>query len=110
MNNDYETVLRTPDLGPGTIAEVRAHGRDLALANVRQTYYALTARCPADGTNLARDGRLVDDRIICPNDHSAYDVRTGDRTDRQGRGLERYDVRISENEIRVGPAVTGAAR
>lgn len=111
MENEYETVLRTPDLGPGAVAAVRAHGRDLAIANVGQTYYALDAHCPNDGTDLAREGRLVDDRLICPHDRATYDVRTGDRIDRRGEGLERYDVRIAANEIRVGPPVAdGASR
>ncbi|HUF51464.1 MAG TPA: Rieske 2Fe-2S domain-containing protein [Longimicrobiales bacterium] len=99
---EFETVLRTPDLGPGSIAEVQAHGRDLAVANVGQTYYALEATCPVDGTNLAREGRLVDDLLVCPHDDARFDVRTGERID--GRGaLQRHEVRVEGNDVRVGP-------
>ncbi|HEX2168267.1 MAG TPA: Rieske 2Fe-2S domain-containing protein [Longimicrobiales bacterium] len=101
--SEFETVLRTPELGPGAIAEVQAHGRDIAVANVGQTYYAFDAICPVDGTNLARSGRLDGDLLICPNDDAHFDVRTGERVDGDG-ALRSRSVRIEGNEIRVGPA------
>lgn len=100
---DYETVLRTADLGPGNIVEVEAHGRPLALANVGQTYYALDAECPSDGTNLAREGRLEGDLLICPHDASAFDVRNGVRVSGRGSALRSYSIQVAGNEIRVGP-------
>jgi nitrite reductase/ring-hydroxylating ferredoxin subunit len=98
----FETVLRTPQLGPGTMAEVNAHGRALALANIGQTYYAVEARCPIDGTNLARDGRLEGELLICPNDEARFDVRTGRRIDGAGE-LRPRAIRVEGNEVRVGP-------
>jgi nitrite reductase/ring-hydroxylating ferredoxin subunit len=107
--SEYETVLRTPDLGPGAIKPVQAHGRDMAVANVGQTYYALDATCPVDGTDLARDGRLVGDFLICPNDDARFDVRTGARVD--GReALRAHAVRVEGNEVRVGPPRNDAGR
>lgn len=103
---DFEPVLRTPELGPGEIREVEAHGEMLALLNVGQTYYALDARCPSDDTNLARVGRLSGDHLECPVDHATYDVRTGERVDDgDGPGLRMFAIEVSGNEIRVGPAV-----
>ena len=99
---EYETVLRTPELGPGALTEVEAHGRTLALANVGQTYYALEGLCPADGEHLGRAGRLEGDHLICPADH-AYDVRDGRGTDGAGGVLRRYAIRVTGNEIQVGP-------
>lgn len=99
----FETVLRTPDLGPGTIREVHAHGRDIAVANIGQTYYAFDPTCPVDGTNLAREGRIDGDVIICPGDDAHFDVRTGARVDAEGEGaLRRHDIRIDGNDVRVG--------
>lgn len=100
--SEFETVLRTPELGPGAIAEVHAHGRHIAVANVGQTYYALDATCPVDGTNLARDGRLDHDVLICPNDDARFSVRTGERAG-GGEALTAHTVRIEGNEIMVGP-------
>ncbi|MGH7448880.1 MAG: Rieske (2Fe-2S) protein [Longimicrobiales bacterium] len=99
---DFETVLRTPELGPGHVAGVLAHGREIAVANVGQTYYALDAICPIDGTNLARAGRIDGDVLICPNDDARFDIRTGERVD-GGGALRAHSVRIEGNEIRVGP-------
>ncbi len=108
---DFEAVLRTPELGPGEIREVEAHGETLALLNVGQTYYALDAHCPSDDTNLARDGRLRGDHLECPVDHATYDVRTGERVDDEnGPGLRMYAIEVAGNEIRVGPAVDAPTR
>lgn len=97
----YQTVLRTPDLGPGNLAEVEVSGRALAIANVGQTYYAVDARCPQDGTNLAREGRLDGDFLVCPHDEAAFDIRTGDRIG-GGAALRTYAIQVMDNEVRVG--------
>ena len=99
---EFETVLRTPELGPGYIAEVQAHGREIAVANVGQTYYAFEAACPVDGTNLAREGLLQGDLLTCPNDDASFDVRTGQRIDGDGT-LRSLTVRIEGNEVKVVP-------
>ena len=101
---EYETVLRTPELGPGALTEVEAHGTTLALANVGQTYYALEGVCPKDGEHLGQTGRLDGDHLVCRADH-AYDVRDGRATDGAGT-LRRYSIRVTGNEIQVGPALS----
>ena len=99
----FETVLRTPELGPGDVAEVHAHGRRIALANVAQTYYAVDAECPIDGTNLAREGKLDGEVLICPHDDARFDVRTGERIDALGENsLHTHRIRVEGNEVRVG--------
>jgi nitrite reductase/ring-hydroxylating ferredoxin subunit len=98
----FESVMRTPDLGPGNLREVQAHGRNIAIANVGQTYYAVDAYCPVDGTNLARDGRLDGDLLICPNDSARFDIRTGQRMDGAGE-IHAHPIRVRGNEVLVGP-------
>lgn len=99
---DYQVVLRTPELGPGTIRAVRAHGRDIAIANVGQTYYAVEAICPVDGTNLGRNGRLDGDLLICPLDDARFDIRTGEGVNGAG-ALRPHAIRVEGNEVGVGP-------
>ena len=101
----FETVLRTPELGPGHVVEVEAHGEPVALANVGQTYYAVAGRCPNDGANLARDGRLEGELLICPQDQAAFDVRSGESVNGGGKALRAYAIQVAGNEIRVGPAL-----
>lgn len=105
-NDGFETVLRTPELGPGHVTEVTLNGAPLALANVSQTYYALDAICPVDGTNLARVGRLEGERLVCPTDHTAFDLATGAGTENHTR-LRRWPLRVVGNEIRVAPPEGG---
>jgi nitrite reductase/ring-hydroxylating ferredoxin subunit len=98
----YESVLRTPELGPGDVAAVQAHGTELAVANVGQTYYAVAALCPVDGTHLGRDGRLDGDLLICPNDQARFDVRTGVQVGGDA-ALRAHAIRVEGNEVLVGP-------
>ena len=99
----YQAVLTTPELGPGSIAEVQAGGRRLVLLNMDQTYYALDAKCTADGTNLALGGAIEGEALVCSKDGATFDVRSGARIDRSGDPLRRYAIQIEGNEIRVGP-------
>lgn len=103
MAEEYVPVIRTPDLGPGDVREVNAHGRAVGVTNVGQTYYAFDAACPVDGTNLARSGVLRGDVIKCPGDEAEFDIRTGERLDSEEAGLERYAIRVEENQVKVGP-------
>lgn len=101
---DYQSVLRTAELGPGAVVRVEAHGEPIALANVGQTYYAVSARCPVDGSDLGVAGRLDGDTIVCPQDQTAYDLRTGARADgASGTGLVPYELRVAGNEVMIGP-------
>ena len=103
---EFIAVARTPDVGPGDVKEVEAHGLNVGLTNVGQTYYAFEAACPVDGTNLARDGVLKGDLIVCPQDQAAFDVRTGERVDSDGeRGLDLFEIRVEENQVKIGPRV-----
>ena len=103
MAEDFIAVIRTPELGPGDVREVSAHGKAMGVTNVGQTYYAFDASCPVDGTNLARNGLLRGDVIKCPRDEAEFDVRTGERLDSDDAGLERYAIRVEENQVKVGP-------
>jgi nitrite reductase/ring-hydroxylating ferredoxin subunit len=104
MADDFVPVARTPELGPGDLREVEAHGRTVGVTNVGQTYYAFDAHCPVDGTNLARDGVLRGDVIKCPQDDAEFDVRTGERLDPEGEPrLSRYAIKVEENQVKVGP-------
>ena len=100
---EFESVIQTRDLGPGDLTEVHAHGRPLGVMNVGQTYYAFDAICPVDGTNLARAGVLDGDFLRCPADESVYDVRTGESMEGGQSGLQRYAVKVEDNEVKVGP-------
>src|SRR5262245_9600209 len=102
--SEFEPVIQARDLGPGDLKEVQAHGRSVALTNIAQTYYAFDAECPVDGTNLARAGELEGEVLRCPEDDSAYDLRTGECVEPDdGPNLQRYAIRVEGNAVKIGP-------
>ena len=101
--SEYESVLETPELGPGHSREVEVHGDHVLLLNLGQTYYAVESRCPTSGSPLELQPRRPNDRLICPDADGEYDLETGERLDGDGRPLRRYGVRIEGNVIQVGP-------
>ncbi|MGQ0814588.1 MAG: Rieske (2Fe-2S) protein [Gemmatimonadota bacterium] len=104
MTDEFTAVLKTPELGPGDIKEVEAHGQHVGLTNLGQTYYAFDPLCPVDGTNLAREGVLKGDLLICPQDDAVFDVRTGECVEPEGQpGLRRYSIKVEENQVKIGP-------
>ena len=104
MTDEFIPVVKTPDLGPGDIKEVEAHGRHVGVTNVGQTYYAFDPECPVDGTNLAREGVMRGDLLVCPQDEARFDVRTGECVEPEGQpGLQRYAIKVESNEVKVGP-------
>ena len=106
MKDEFIPVAKTPELGPGELKEVEARGRHFGLTNVGQTYYAFDAQCPVDGTNLAREGVLRGDRLVCPQDDATFDVRTGECIEPEGqRGLQRYSIKVEENQVKIGPPI-----
>lgn len=107
MADEFVPVARTPELGPGDLREVEAHGRAMGVTNVGQTYYAFDARCPVDGTNLARDGVLEGEVIRCPKDEAEFDIRTGECLEPEaGPELRRYAIKVEANEVKVGPRLS----
>ena len=105
--SDYESVLQTPDLGPGQRRVVEAHGDRVIVVNVGQRYFAREAGCPDSGSDLEIQVRRSGDRgvsLVCPDDDAEYDLRSGERLSGAGRPLRRYPVRVSGNEIQIGPA------
>lgn len=102
--SEYESVLQTPDLGPGHAREVQVRGDPVLVLNLGQTYYALDARCPESGSTL--EFHLTPrGRLVCPDDAAEFDIESGERVGDDGRGLRRYDVRVEGNTIMVGPPV-----
>lgn len=101
---EYQAVAGTAELGPGQIQEAEVQGEPVMVVNIGQTYYALSARCPYDDTNLAREGNIDGELIVCPTDGRSYDLRSGESTRRGDvRYLERYAIRVENNEVKVGP-------
>ncbi len=78
MNDELEfvKVAETPLLPPGKMMLVVAKGKEILLANVGGTYYAIANKCTHLGGSLS-DGKLEGSIVTCPRHGSRFDVRTG---------------------------------
>jgi len=73
---EYVKVAETPLLPAGKMMLVAAGGKEILLANVGGTYYAITNKCTHLGGSLS-DGKLEDGIVTCPRHGAQFDVRTG---------------------------------
>lgn len=67
---------RAAELAPGTMAEVQAGGRTLAVCRAGDGVYAIDGICPHRGAPLAH-GALHGHTVVCPWHGWEFDCRTG---------------------------------
>jgi 3-phenylpropionate/trans-cinnamate dioxygenase ferredoxin subunit len=108
-------VATVNDLADGSMKKIRAGGKDLLLARVRDRYYCTDAYCPHLGGNLS-EGTLTGTILTCPLHHSQFDISDGHvlrwtdltggillaaKTQRPPRPLRTYPVKIEGNAVFV---------
>ena len=70
-------VLRSEELPPGALREVRIAGRRVLVARLRSgEVVAAEALCPHEGTPLA-EGTIRGEAVDCPTHHYLFDLWTG---------------------------------
>jgi nitrite reductase (NADH) small subunit len=75
----WTRLAHVDELPVGTVTEVAAGDRTVALANVDGQLYAVDSTCPHAGGPLG-DGQLSGCTLTCPWHGWSYDVRTGRST------------------------------
>jgi 3-phenylpropionate/trans-cinnamate dioxygenase ferredoxin component len=113
--SDFVAIARVGDLQDGEMKKVEVDGRELLLARVAGSYYAIDDRCPHMGGDLSK-GSLEGSVVTCPKHGSRFDVRSGQLvrwTDWSGvkltlgkllrspRGTTSYEVRRDGDSISV---------
>lgn len=73
---EFMKVASTGELKPGQGKLVQAEGKDIALFNVQDEYFAIDDVCAHAGGPLS-DGSLDGATVTCPWHGSQYDVRSG---------------------------------
>lgn len=72
-----QATLRSEELRPGELREVRIFGRPVLLARLRSgEVMAAAAACPHEAASLA-EGTIRGDAVDCPRHHYLFDLRTG---------------------------------
>jgi 3-phenylpropionate/trans-cinnamate dioxygenase ferredoxin subunit len=105
--------IRIASLAEVPEGELRSYGSPvgrIAIVHVEQELFALADECPADGASLA-EGELgrSEDSVICPEDGSEFDVRTGEPI--EGPAVDRlpiYPIQLIDGWIEIGPAAEGS--
>ena len=102
---EWTTVARTADIPAGEMAGARVDGNDVLIANVNGVYRAIGATCTHAGCNLADDGELEDDTVMCGCHGSIFDLATGEAVGPPADEPEPvYRVRVEGDEVQVDPA------
>jgi 3-phenylpropionate/trans-cinnamate dioxygenase ferredoxin component len=74
--SDYVSIAQAGELQDGEMKKVEVDGRELLLARVSGSYYAIDDRCPHMGGDLSQ-GELHGSVVTCPKHGSRFDVRDG---------------------------------
>ena len=88
---------------------VTANGKEILLANVDGSYYALANKCTHLGGSLAK-GILNGSVVTCPRHGSQFDVRTGQAVSgakiafikMKVRNEVKYEVKVEGTNILIG--------
>jgi len=111
----FITVGETGEYTDGTMKEVIVEGREILLAKIDGTFYAVDGRCPHLGGRLA-NGTLEGTVVTCPRHGSKFDVTSGSvnrwlkgsglttalgKMFRSSKPLNTFKVKIEEGNIRI---------
>jgi len=72
----FVDVAAIDDIPAGTIKPFTVGGKEIAIANLRGSFYAIGRKCPHLGGDLSK-GSLDGTTIACPRHHARFDVTTG---------------------------------
>lgn len=94
-------VGRVDDVPPGRAATIELEdGKELALFNVNDRFFAIENFCPHKGAPLV-DGNLCGHTIECDWHGWRFDVRTGQCLTNTSSDIEVYEVLIEDGTIKV---------
>jgi nitrite reductase/ring-hydroxylating ferredoxin subunit len=91
-------LIAADEVPPGTVVEVVAGDRTLALANVEGELILVDGTCPHAGGPLG-DGHLEGCTLTCPWHGWSYDLRTGKSLVSGDIALERFPVEVVDGMV-----------
>ena len=106
---DYVRVVDKAELPPNKMRIVVVGGKEVLLANVDGSYYAIINKCTHAGGSLAQ-GVLEGSIVICPRHGARFDVKTGKAVGEAKIGFikmkvkdeESYMIKVEGTDIMVG--------
>lgn len=98
--SDFVKVAEVSEIAPGSVKQVTANGKTIALCNVGGQFYALDNECAHRGGPLS-EGYLDGEKLECPWHAWQYDVHTGAVTINPGAKVPTYEVKIEGSDVLV---------
>ena len=106
-----EKVCKTADIPKGVMKGFTVKDRQILVANIDGTFYAVDAICPHMNGYLP-SGKLEKNEVVCPVHRARYDITTGKlvknvdalvrvATGRGGKDLQTYSVKVESNDILI---------
>ena len=96
----FVKVAGVSDVPPGTVKEVEANGKLIALANVEGQFYALDNVCLHQGGPVGQ-GVLEGHQVECPWHGWQYDVKSGQCVFNPVAQLATYEVKVDGGDVLV---------
>jgi len=97
----FVKTASTKDLEPGKIMGVEVGGKEVFLANLGGTYYAIGNRCTHMACMLS-DGTLKGENVTCTCHGSIFEVKTGNVVKGPARKPEpMFQVKVEGDQILI---------
>ena len=93
-------VAKTGDIAPGTMKAVDAGGKQILLANVGGSFFAIQRKCPHMGFNLCK-GKLHAHVVTCPLHRAAVDPANMLIVKIKTKNAEAFPVKIEGEQVFV---------
>ena len=74
---EFVKVAETTEVPPGNMKKVTVDGKEILVANVEGTYYAIGNKCTHRGGDLSK-GSLSGKLVKCPRHGAKFNVTTGE--------------------------------
>lgn len=105
----WHKVAKLGDVQPGDVIGVEVRGARLALGRDGERYFAVQRQCMHQGGDLA-DGIVSRGHVVCPHHGWRYSTATGCHDRASDMCLAMYAVRVSGDDIEIGPVPQPQAR
>ena len=97
---NYVKVASVSQVAPGSGIVASVNDKEVAVFNVDGTFYAIDNVCKHRGGPLG-EGELDGDTVPCPWHAWQYNVKTGVCLTKDGITMDRYDVRVVNEDIEI---------
>ncbi len=110
MQINFVKVAEKSEVPLGTTKAVKFEGKDVLIANVNGTFYAVALKCTHMGGDLSKNP-LEGNTVTCPKHHAKFDVTNGKVISHPKMGLLHpkandlgtYEVKIDNDSIMLKP-------